>query len=161
MQYCSTKIPNFCIHGHCKIDLYSSAISWKNSCEMSFKKIIYFKWTCNFVQNWFRIDTKMMQNFVHKKSFRSKPRNCRKRINCFVETLDLLWEMGMALYNYKYGRIITFRVKYICNSGLTRATGIWFKFNLNSITFNLIILKLYELNIFKNQSNYDIFLYYV
>ena len=30
----------------------------------------------NFVQNWFRIDTKMMRNFVQKKSFRAKPRNC-------------------------------------------------------------------------------------
>ena len=36
-----------------------------------------------------------------------------------------------------------------------------YKFNLNSITFNVIILKLYELDIFKNQTNYDIFLYYV
>jgi len=25
-----------------------------------------------FVQNWFRIDTKMMRNFVHKKSFRAR-----------------------------------------------------------------------------------------
>ena len=32
-----------------------------------------------------------------------------------------------------------------------------YKFNLNSITFNVIILKLYELDIFKNQTNYDIF----
>ena len=33
----------------------------------------------NFVQHWFRIDTKMMRNFVQKKSFRAKPRNCSAR----------------------------------------------------------------------------------
>ena len=32
------------------------------------KKIIYFEWMRNFVKNCFRIDTKMMQNFVQKKS---------------------------------------------------------------------------------------------
>ena len=36
-----------------------------------------FMW--NFVQNWSRIDTKMMRNFVQKKSFRAKPRNCGAR----------------------------------------------------------------------------------
>ena len=30
----------------------------------------------NFVQIWFRIDTKIMRNFVQKKSFRAKTRNC-------------------------------------------------------------------------------------
>ena len=30
----------------------------------------------NFVQNWFHIDTKLMRNFVRKKSFRAKTRNC-------------------------------------------------------------------------------------
>ena len=33
----------------------------------------------NFVQNWFRINTKMMRNFVQKNSFRAKPRNCCAR----------------------------------------------------------------------------------
>ena len=42
-----------------------------------------FRMNAKFVQNWFRIDTKMMRNFVQNKSFRAKPRNC----NCFVETL--------------------------------------------------------------------------
>ena len=43
----------------------------------------------NFVQNWFRIDTKMIRNFVQKKSFRKKnAKLLRKRICCFVETLS-------------------------------------------------------------------------
>ena len=40
----------------------------------------YFVLIRNFVQTWFRIDTKMMRNFVQKcKLF-------RKRIYCFIET---------------------------------------------------------------------------
>ena len=51
-------------------------ISWKKS-DLNFlfmsnfvqKKIIYFEWMCNFVQNWFHIDTQMMQNFMQKSHF--------------------------------------------------------------------------------------------
>ena len=32
-----------------------------------------------FVQNWFCIDTKLIRNFVHNKSFRAKTRNCCAR----------------------------------------------------------------------------------
>ena len=42
-------------------------------------KNIYFEWMRNFVQAWFRIDAKMMRNFVQKMSFRAKMRNCCAR----------------------------------------------------------------------------------
>ena len=39
------------------------------------------------MQNWFHIDTKMMQNFSSKKSFRAKLHNCfATELNVFMET---------------------------------------------------------------------------
>ena len=50
-------------------------ISWKNSDLNFLQKNVYFEWICNFVQNLFGIDMKMMQNFVQKKSFCAKSCN--------------------------------------------------------------------------------------
>ena len=33
------------------------------------KQFIYYEWMCNFVQNWFSIDTKIMRKFVQKSHF--------------------------------------------------------------------------------------------
>ena len=71
---------NFRIHGHCKItcknDLYSceyhEKIFWlkfRIHAKFRARKFIYFEWMRNFVQNWFRIDTKMMRNFAQKSYF--------------------------------------------------------------------------------------------
>ena len=89
VQYCSTKIPIFRIHEHCtiacKIDLYSSAISWKNS-DLNFvfmrnfvQKNYLFRMNAQFraklVSYWYENYAK----FCAKKSFRAKPRNCCAR----------------------------------------------------------------------------------
>ena len=59
----NTAAQKFQIHGRCTItcknDLYLYAISRKNY-------DLNFAFMRNFVQNWFRIDTKMMRNFVQK-----------------------------------------------------------------------------------------------
>ena len=48
---------------------YSWALNFLFMRNFVQKKIIYFEWMRNFVQNWFRIDKKMMRNFVQKSHF--------------------------------------------------------------------------------------------
>ena len=67
---------NFHIHGQCKItcenDLYIMKKFWlkfRIHAKFRAKQFIYYEWMCNFVQNWFSIDTKIMRKFVQKSHF--------------------------------------------------------------------------------------------
>ena len=91
------------------------------------KIIIYFEWMRNFVQNCFRIDTKMTRNFVQKKSFRTKPRNCCARKS------TVSWKpIVLSLYNVILSK---YYLQFICSHCLSYS-GIFN--NLLSINYTVI-----------------------
>ena len=64
LQYYMQKWPVFM----CNI-MKKFLLNFCNHVKLCVKKIINFEWMHNFVQNWFRIDTKMMPNFMQKSHF--------------------------------------------------------------------------------------------
>ena len=104
------------------------------------EKFIYFKWMRNFLQNWFRIDTKIMQNFVQKKSFRAKPRNCCAR------------ELTVSWKPYKVSNIICFYAVNTIFPILCRLIYVSSGFNISSLlncnNYVKILLFIYQVLIF-------------
>ena len=100
------------------------------------KKVFFFKKKAQLCENWFHIDSKLMRNFVDKKSF------CAKTRNCCAREFVVSWKPKKTPIFKRFLKLVTNSrvfLKLVTNSGvfliLVTNSGVFLKLVTNSGVF--------------------------